>query len=611
MKLLPHADPSSRGGSSHGEIRSTGARLLVIVLASGLLVWLLDPALFMRFAPGLLWRNALPVAMLMALIYGLSGRLLLSIVLTSAIGWVVFKANAIKELNLDTPLLPGDLVLWRQAMNNIGFFAHYTGYRFGFLLLVVLLFVAATIWVLRMERRWQHPRRRSRLAWALVSTALLYTLFHGDGWWWRAYVDEALAGSIGWDPNQSVHQDGLLASLVRMTQAKRVSFPTPDRSLVLRFQRSHASELKALATRKVPTELPDIVVVQSEAFFDPGVLKTVAFGQYAPNFARLAAAGITGSLATPTYGGGTIRTEFETLTGYPMRAFPNILYPYFGLAAHWMPSVPHRLESLDYSTALFHPFKADFWNRDEAMPQLGFQRSYYENDFAGAAHAGSYVSDRALFDFVLAHLRDNGGRPSYTMVITMENHGPWDRDDALVGLLKGKPLPDGLSTQGRREMTYYLSHLVNGDAALGEFAQRLLARPRWTILLFYGDHLPALGHAFVDLGFNDNGLASSEHTRYMLLSNRPFRPGQPLRLDLHAYDLPGLLFDTVGLPEDGYLAVASAIRGQGTQDRLQPDPENDNLQFNAAALEVSCHAKLGMSDACARPLPESAPAVGR
>jgi hypothetical protein len=311
-------------------------------------------------------------------------------------------------------------------------------------------------------------------------------------------------------------------------------------------------------------------------------------------------AGLAARSLHPTYGGGTIRTEFETLTGYPMGAFPDIEFPYFGLARSSMPTVPRRLQASGYSTTLFHPFKSDIWNRDEVMPELGFQRTHFENDFVGAARAGSFISDRALFDVVLTQLREPRSVPRYTMVITMENHGPWDRDDALVGPLKGISLPRGLSQRGNQEMSYYVSHLLNGDAALADFVPHLLARPRWTILIFYGDHLPALGHAFDDLGFHDNGMAPNEHTRYMLLSNRPLSADLPRRLDLHAYDLPGLLFDVAGLPEDGSLAVASEIRLDRMHEHFQHDSEYETLQFNAAKLEVSCNGKLGASDKCGR-----------
>ncbi|OOG55545.1 hypothetical protein B0E48_12955 [Rhodanobacter sp. C03] len=544
----------------------------------------------------MLWRNALPVFLLILMIYGLSSRVLLSLVIGGGITRLVFEVNAIKQLNMGQPLLPGDLLLGNQVIHNIGFFAHYTGHRLVLLLFAALLF-AAVLWAIwRMERHSQRLRWMPRLLWASLALVALITLYRGDGPWQRVYADEGLPGFQLWYSVASVQRVGFMAEFVRMSQESRVRLPRGDQMLVARFAQSHADDLSARMTRKPPTELPDIVVVQSEAFFDPGVLNGIDFGEFVPNFEHLAATGITGSLTTPTYGGGTIRTEFETLTGYPMQAFPAIAYPYYGLASQWMPSVPHRLEAFGYSTTLFHPYRGSFWNRRETMPALGFQHTYYLKQFGDAARAGEFISDRALFDFVLAHLDEAATSPQYAMAITMENHGPWDFDaGALTSLLNGRPLPHGLSAKGTEEMTYYLAHLVNGDQALGDFAKRLLARPRWTILVFYGDHLPALPHAFTDLGFDDGRPDIEEHTRYMLLSNRPLNSR---KLDLNAYDLPGLLFDTVGLPEDGYLALASTIRHVWAQDDYQHGSEYGQIQFNAAQLEVACRHKLDAAGKC-------------
>jgi phosphoglycerol transferase MdoB-like AlkP superfamily enzyme len=585
-----------------GFLAGCGRIVLLLAVSVALVCWL-DPVLHSTTPLGLILRNALPMALFLLLLYALSGRLLLSMWLAGGTGWLLFALNAIKQRDMNEPVMPGDWVLRSQLLHHAAFFSHYTSSA-TVMLLWIVAFVLVGVLLIRAERNWIRSSLPLRGLLLLASLTLLYTAFRGDGFWKDVYSDDALAAYAPWDPIASVQGTGLLASLVRMTQDARISVPDPDRGVVTTFAKAHAAQLEARADRKPPQERPDIIVVQSEAFFEPGVLKDITPGEFDPNFARLSATGITGALETPAYGGGTIRTEFETLTGYPMGAFPSINYPYYGLAAAWMPTVPRRLQAFGYTTTLFHPFRGDFWNRQEVMPQLGFQNSHYEKDFANAAHAGFYVSDQALFDVVLAHLQKEDSRPSYTMLITMENHGPWGNDvTALPHALDGRALPEGLSVQGRRELTYYLSHLVNGDAALGDFAQRLLARPRWTILLFYGDHLPSLNYAFRDLHF-DNGLNHTEQqTRYMLVSNRPLQPRQ---LDANAYELPGLLFDTIGLPDDGYLAFDGAIRDAESADAASRRPDYGQVSLNAARMEVRCRHELTLQGTCPRKQQEHA-----
>lgn len=575
--------------------------LLALVLVVGLpmaMVWWQDPPV--AAAPGtLLWRNALPLILLTALLYGLAGRLAFTAVASFGIALMLFEVNRLKELNMNEPLLPGDLVLRHQLAHNLGFFAHYLGNSLLYvgLTCLALAMLALLWWIERRHRIGAVPR----IALVLVALLALITLFRGDGPWKVAYSDQHMPYFPLWEPIEGVRKDGLLAALVRITQESQVTIPKADLPVVTRFAASHAGGIAQRDSRTPPRELPDIVVVQSEAFFEPGVLKEVEFGEYVPNFARLMARGISGALVTPAYGGGTIRTEFETLTGYPILAFPAVTYPYYGLVGGWMPSVPRRLARFGYDTRLFHPFKGGFWNRREVIPQLGFKDAVYEEGFKRAEHAGFYVSDEALLDRVMASLDRHRGTPQFDFAITMENHGPWESDIGDFGkIMEHLPMPEGLSEDGRREFVHYFAHLVNGDRALGRFAERLLARPRWTVLLFYGDHLPVLPHAFPELGFDDNAPAPSQHTRYMLLSNRPL---DARTLNLHSYDLPGLLFDTLGFPMDGYLAIEAEARLVAGGDIASPTVQN--VVFNAARSELACRAPISREGTCSRHVRES------
>jgi phosphoglycerol transferase MdoB-like AlkP superfamily enzyme len=571
----------------------TCLRLVALFAVPVALVYWLDPAI--GRAPGILWwRNALPVVLLAALLLALTGRALVTALLTGGLVMVLFKVNAIKELNMNEPLLPGDVVLRHQLASNLEFFGRYLGQA-------AWPWVAAVLGVLVLVLLWRVERAMrlaavSRVVMLLAALLGLGTLFHGDGPWREVYSDRQMPTFPLWHPIQGVHRVGLMAGLVRLSQEARVTIPQADAALVARFAAEHADDLTARGRRKPPAELPDIVFVQSEAFFAPGVLKGVEFGDFTPNFTRLSAGGISGYLNTPAYGGGTIRTEFEALSGYPVEAFPSVVYPYYGLAASWIPTLPRRLTRLGYETRLLHPFKGSFWNRSQVMPLLGFQHTDYQESFKDARHAGYYVGDGALFERVQAELERHAGRPQFVMAITMENHGPWSSDvGKFASVLEGKTLPQGLSLKARQELTHYLSHLVNGDRALGEFAASLLARPRWTVLLFYGDHLPALPHAFEEIGFDDGRPGTAQNTRYMLLSNRPL---DRRSLDLNAYDLPGLVFDTIGLPEDGVLAIEAQARHVSAQEQFRDAPHYGQIVFNAAELEASCQTALTLQGEC-------------
>ncbi len=563
--------------------------------ASALLAWGLDPALGDPIRAQLLWRNALPWFLIMLLLFGLSGRGLFALALGAVLGAAVYQINGLKEFQLDVPLLPGDLVLWQQLLTNADFFAAYAGHRLGWLLAALLLVALLLYAAWRLARRRWRPGLALRLMLSTLAALSLLGLLRDIGPWQGAYARAALPKMRLWDAMQSVQDVGFAAFFVRSLQEMQASAAQPsDPSAVVDFVLAHAARLDARRHRPLPQPLPDIVVIQSEAFFDPSRLGRIGPEGWLEAFRALARTGIRGNLRVSAYGGGTIRTEFETLTGYPMNAFPDVAYPYYGLAAAWMPSLPRRLAAFGYSAALYHPFREDFWNRRQVMPLLGFDAGHYEESFASSERVGPQVSDRALFDRLLQALEAETPAPRFLFGITMENHGPWSSDvGALAALLEDRPLPTGLSTAGARELTHYLAHLVNGDAALGDFARALLARSRWTVLVFYGDHLPNLPNAFADLGFADGAAATAQPSRYLIVSNRTLEPRE---LDISAFQLPGLLFDALGLPLDGYLAIQATRRELQSGDGAQAD--SDRLDYEAARIEVACGRALNAAGEC-------------
>src|SRR4029079_14919915 len=113
--------------------------------------------------------------------------------------------------------------------------------------------------------------------------------------------------------------------------------------------------------------------------------------QVLPEFRRVAAMSRHGDLWVPTYGGGTIRTEFEVLTGIAMRYFPEVEYPYFRLTATALPSLPSVLAAHGYRTVAMHPHEREFWNRASALSHLGFDEFDAGEQFGDAPLSGWYV----------------------------------------------------------------------------------------------------------------------------------------------------------------------------------------------------------------------------
>ncbi len=148
----------------------------------------------------------------------------------------------------------------------------------------------------------------------------------------------------------------------------------------------------------------------------------------------------------------------------------------------------------------------------------------------------------------------------------MENHGPFDWRPGLdAERLAAMKMPAGLDEGGEYWMRNYLYLLGDADHELGRLADALQKRKRRTLLLFYGDHLPALPPVYHQIGFADGKGPKTQPVPWLLLDNRR-NLSDHSPMDTTAWLLPSILLETAGIGGDRYFATLGALR-----DSLPPD----------------------------------------
>lgn len=268
--------------------------------------------------------------------------------------------------------------------------------------------------------------------------------------------------------------------------------------------RSQAPFGLAKAPDVLPDPLPDLVVIQSESFFDarrayPQLLRQDVLA----NFDLLKSeASMHGQLKVAAWGANTVRTEFAFLAGIGADALGIHQYnPYRKLAAQNFPTLASYLKSLGYRTVCVHPYHRSFYRRDKVLPLLGFDEFIGIEAFQKAKRDGPYVGDQALGRHVAQILTQETGGPLYLHVITMENHGPlhWESVNPydVADVFKAE-MP-----QGGKDLVTYSRHLRNADAMFGGLRQTLGARSRPATLCIFGDHVPIMPQVYGELGAPD------------------------------------------------------------------------------------------------------------
>jgi hypothetical protein len=285
--------------------------------------------------------------------------------------------------------------------------------------------------------------------------------------------------SVRFQPERDLVALGLLACLWRYAEEGR------DRPVV-------ASPFDYLVPKVDTSDLPHLVAVQSESFFDPRPLYAGIRRDVLAEFDRIKTGAVShGKLKVPAWGANTVRTEFAFLSGLDdSKLGAHRFNPYQAVAAGWdVPSLATFLKRLGYRTVCIHPYPASFYQRDRVYPRLGFDEFLDIRAFAGAERFGPYVSDAAVAAKV-SDVLDKSSTPVFVFAITMENHGPLHLEKVSAGDIAD--LYTDTPPVGCDDLTIYLRHLRNADRMIGTLRQRLELCSCPAGLCWFGDHVPVM-----------------------------------------------------------------------------------------------------------------------
>lgn len=341
------------------------------------------------------------------------------------------------------------------------------------------------------------------------------------------------ATTVRCHPESDLHEFGFLAGLWLYGRDERQPLPRPLPSSALFCSPPAAT---------TGTELPDMVAVQSESFFDPRHSYPFIRPDVLAEYDRMKATSLAhGRLRVPAWGANTVRTEFAFLSGVaPDTLGIHQFNPYRRFARQGIPTLASWLRRLGYRTICIHPYSASFYNRDKVYPLLGFDEFIDIRGFSSEDVSGPYTGDLAVAEKVttlLAQRRRAGDPPLFIFVITMENHGPLhlEKPDPKDGeRFYLTPPPAGCD-----DLTVYLRHLKNADRMVGMLRDALETSPREGVLCFFGDHLPIMADVYRALG--EPGGCSE----YLLWSNRNSAASGENDLDVR--DLGETLLKQAGL----------------------------------------------------------------
>ncbi len=456
--------------------------------------------LFERYAQGFGFARVLNLVFTLALIFVVYNAVALvsnSAGVAAIIGGlpgVVFAfANFQKILSVGNPLLISDLYLASKAGSISSFVGNFLIPPF-FFISVGLLFVY--IIALFIGQRRTNIKRSSgiQLITALFALPLIsaFTVL-------RPFTTSSVA---------SFYQRGYVATFIAdMLNKKEAVVFTPE-SIDL------ASDVVSEEEQATIERKPDVIVMLSEAFWDPTSLGGVEFEPKPTQFFdSIRAQSVYFNMISPVFGGSTVVAEFEVLSGLTLQNL-DFSSPYEQYISGDVPTLASYFKELGYDTAAIHSFDRDFYGRSTAYELFGFDKFIGEQDFVELGFdikrikEDNYITDETFMDVMISEL-DNAEEPKFIFGISMENHGLY-KDKYPENTLTIKA--PNLNKEQQNKVLNFAQGVYNADRQLERLISYLKERDRDTVLLYFGDHLPSMGPGY-DV-FNDSGYVENQDYAY-------------------------------------------------------------------------------------------------
>lgn len=468
----------------------------------------------------------LVVLALVLFLQALTGRLWIAAAIAAGVAGLMAYSDLAKLEFRGEPLYPTDVVYLAELpllLDTVGA---------GALVVFVLAVLALTglfWWLSRLARarrsnspegaRGNRPRTFTRILVGSVAAAVLLiaATFNQPANALRGAYDVSGARWAPWNQDQNYHDNGFLAGLLYNLPTKAMVEPDGYSEAAMA---DLVSRYTAIAERVNETRdsaaLTDtnVVMILSESLSDPTKMAGISAEDPIPFLRTLMAENPSGTLLSPTYGGGTSTVEFEALTGMAgVNLSPQVNSPLQGVVAQRKTFPSHLTTYQDHYSLALHPFSNTFYRRNEAYPAFGFDEALFRKDLPalGKLPGDRYVSDAAIFGEVVNRLSDSA-EPMFLNVVTMQNHGPQD------GLLDPFQVDGPLTTAQETAAGQYYSGLRHSDDALRDLVAALEAMPERTIVVLYGDHLPSI---WPDDVRKASGATAGNETPWVVFANFP------------------------------------------------------------------------------------------
>ena len=258
-------------------------------------------------------------------------------------------------------------------------------------------------------------------------------------------------------------------------------------------------ELNQTAASRSSDELPNIIVVQLESYFDVANAEFFTTSEDAcPKLHNLYQNYSNGYFKVPSVGAGTANTEFEVLTGMNLRYFGPGEYPYKTYSKkHPTESAATALASLGYGTHALHDNTGNFYSRANVFNNMGFD-TFTSKEFMNVLQTteNGWAKDEILTQHIMEAM-DTTKQEDFVFTVSVQGHGNYPETQVIEN---PKIKVEGIEDEAlKNKWEYYVNQVYEMDQFVGDLIKAVEERNEPSVVVFYGDHLPTMGLKAEDL----------------------------------------------------------------------------------------------------------------
>ena len=483
-------------------------------------------------------------------LYAISNSFKISIYVLAIFSLVISLVNYFVTQFRGTALIAVDFTNTDTGLSVAGGYSYQLVYRAIIGIMVTMLICIAA------SKLGRNPIKFWWLRVAVLLMAIICILVGYTKLWNSTYYDKLIKVKY-YKPQETYMQNGFYITFFKSIKDIKVEAP---KGYSKEKVESFAKKYKG--TKATTKETPNIIVVMDEAFTDYTMLCDLDINKDNCSFLHsLKDNTISGRLFTPVFGGGTVSTEFESLTSNTMTFEPYGVTSYTTFINGPMESLASNLKEQGIGKAeAIHPFIKEDYKRDKVYKYFRFDNFYGMEDFGENPEiCGTFISDNADVEKVIEKYekyRKTTKKPYFMYNVTMQNHSPF-----LSGNVSGGYK---LGYKGKlTEANEYMNLISHSDAAAKKLINYFKKVDEKTVVLFFGDHQPKVEESFftqIDKTFKLKQIPYDQRKRissYYLWANYDIEEKQGY--DISSNFLEELVLKTAGLGMSGYQQMANDI----------------------------------------------------